>query len=231
MRGFTLTELLVVTAILVVLAGIMIGVVGKMRAYAGRASAVSAMRQVGVALFAFSTDNNGCLPPGPSKQGLWLSHDVFDGGTDMRKAYCLFGFLGPYLGAETKTDRLPVYAGVSSAHQRLYPGLMNTNGSPLAVYGSSRFVQITPGVHKPVFGYYGDWGTPGQTSGLRLAAVQDAVDNKWKFLLQEADKQGGWSAPWDAGIFPAKPVHGNVRHRLYVDGSVRSLSLKASNLY
>lgn len=229
--GFTLTELLVVIAILAVLVAIAIGGFQKARETAGRASAVSAMRQTGVALISFSSDQNGFLPPGPGKQGLWLSHDAFDGGINMSKGYCLFGFLGPYLGVEAKENRQPVNAAVSKSHLRLYPGLLNTNGKRLGVYASSRSIEIEPGVRKPIFGYYGDWGTPTQTSALSLAAVQNAVDNKWKFLLQEADKEGGWSASWDASLFPEKPVHGTVRHRLYVDGHVQALSLSESNLY
>ncbi|MGL5019270.1 MAG: type II secretion system protein [Luteolibacter sp.] len=224
-RGFTLPELLVVIAIIVILAALSVTIFSKARASAGRATAVNAMRQLGVAIFSYAAENNNYLPPGQNRQGLWLSHDGYN------QNYSLFGFLSPYIGVEPKSNPQPVLGYVSSTHLRLYPNLRKKDGSRIAIYASSRSIEVSPGVGKPVFGYYGDWGSPGQTSGLSLSQVQGSRRTQWKWLLQEADLEGGWSAPWDAPAFPNKPVHGNIRHRLGVDGNVEALSLEASNLY
>ena len=124
-----------------------------------------------------------------------------------------------------------VKAAASSTHLRLYPELLRPGSSSrLSIYASSRRVEISPGVRREAFGWY----TPGQDgslkSALTLGQLQNASENGWKWLLQEADAEGGSSASWDAATFPAKPVHGDARHRLLADGSVISLSLEASNL-
>lgn len=223
--GFTLTEMLVVLVVVVTLSGLLFSLLARARAAAGKATAVTAMRQTGAAIFMFASDTNGYLPPGPGKQGFWLSHHAYD------QNHTLFGVLGPYLGVEPKDKLQPVKAAVSSAHLRRYPDLLRPGSSArLSIYASSRRIELADGTRKEVFGWY----TPAQDgslkSALSLAAVQNARENGWKWLLQEADRQGGFSAAWDASTFPEEPVHGDVRHRLLPDGSVVSLSLEASNL-
>lgn len=60
--GFTLIELLTVIAIVGILAGIIIPVVGSVRTSAKRALSVSNLRQVGVGILAYAGDNQGRLP-------------------------------------------------------------------------------------------------------------------------------------------------------------------------
>jgi hypothetical protein len=223
--GFTLTELLVVVGLVITLALLSVVMVGRARQAAGKATAVTAMRQTGAAIFLFASDTNGYLPPGPGKQGFWLSHHAYN------QNHTLFGALGPYLGVEPSDPPRPVRAAVSSSHLRLHPELLRQGSSArLSIYASSRRIELADGTRKEVFGWY----TPAQDgsfkSALSLAAVQNARENGWKWLLQEADRQGGWSASWDANTFPEKPVHGDVRHRLLTDGTVVSLTLEESNL-
>lgn len=223
--GFTLTELLVVMGIAGILAVLCLALFGRLRAAAGKASAVTAMRQTGAAIFMFSTENNGYLPPGPGKQGLWLSHHAYD------QNHTLFGILGPYLGIDPKEKPQPVKNAVSSAYLRVSPELIRPGAkSYLSIYASSRRIELADGTRKEAFGWYGAWQDNKIKSALSLTEVQNARDNGWKWLLQEADKLGGCSASWDAATFPAKPVHGDARHRLLPDGSIESLTLAASNL-
>jgi prepilin-type N-terminal cleavage/methylation domain-containing protein/prepilin-type processing-associated H-X9-DG protein len=60
--GFTLVELLTVIAIIGVLAGILVPVIGSVRTSAKQSVSVSNMRQVGVAMLAFVSDNRGHFP-------------------------------------------------------------------------------------------------------------------------------------------------------------------------
>jgi prepilin-type N-terminal cleavage/methylation domain-containing protein/prepilin-type processing-associated H-X9-DG protein len=68
--GFTLIELLTVIAIIGILAAILIPVVGSVRESARSAQCISNMRQIGLAVHLYVTDNNGFLPmvnPDPSR--------------------------------------------------------------------------------------------------------------------------------------------------------------------
>jgi len=60
--GFTLIELLTVIAILGVLAGLLLPVLGKVRAKGRAVACMANMRQLGVAIILFTADHDGTLP-------------------------------------------------------------------------------------------------------------------------------------------------------------------------
>lgn len=60
--GFTLVELLIVIAVVLVLAAISIPLIGRARLQAQRSQCVSNLRQIGVGLFAYAADHKGQLP-------------------------------------------------------------------------------------------------------------------------------------------------------------------------
>gem|GEM_PF-470863 len=61
-RAFSLVELLVVIAIIAVLAGVLIPVLGHGRAVAHRTACASNLRQLGVAITAYTTEHDGAFP-------------------------------------------------------------------------------------------------------------------------------------------------------------------------
>ena len=62
-RAFTLIELLVVTAIVALLMGILLPVMGRARLQAKVTTVNAELRQIGMALEAYSLDNDGRYPP------------------------------------------------------------------------------------------------------------------------------------------------------------------------
>ncbi len=62
-RGFTLIELLVVTAIIALLLGILLPVIGRARLQAKVVTVNAELREIGMALEAYSFDNNDKYPP------------------------------------------------------------------------------------------------------------------------------------------------------------------------
>ncbi len=64
-RAFTLVEMLVVIAIVGVLAALLLPTLASARAKAKRTACLSNLRQMGIAILCYSTDNNGNIPYGP----------------------------------------------------------------------------------------------------------------------------------------------------------------------
>ena len=62
LRGFTLVELLVVIAIIAVLAALILPVMAQSRVAANRTACSSNLRQIGLAITAFATENDGTFP-------------------------------------------------------------------------------------------------------------------------------------------------------------------------
>jgi prepilin-type N-terminal cleavage/methylation domain-containing protein len=83
-RAFTLIELLTVIAIIAVLAGILIPVIGAVRSSANDAQGVSNLRQIGVMIDMFSTDNSNRFPPAVVNESSFVTilAPYYTGGND-----------------------------------------------------------------------------------------------------------------------------------------------------
>lgn len=72
-RGFTLTELLVVMAIIAVLAALLLPVIQRVRELALGVKCSSGLRQIGMAAEVYSTDNDGVVVPSYTGSSYWFS--------------------------------------------------------------------------------------------------------------------------------------------------------------
>jgi len=83
-RGFTLVELLVVIAILGILAAILFPVFGRVRDQVRRASCISNLKQLGLAILQYTQDNDERLPNaahggdvGIAQSGVWMYYSIY----------------------------------------------------------------------------------------------------------------------------------------------------------
>jgi len=103
-KGFTLIEMLVVIAIIALLAGLISGAVAQALTSARRTQCMSNMRQIGVGLTAYMTENNGRFPPSRHssvEEDAWVT------------------VLGPYLG---DVDKIRISPGDPNGAERLRRG-------------------------------------------------------------------------------------------------------------
>lgn len=64
-HGFTLIELLVVVAIIAILAGLLLPALTRAKDSGRKAACISNLRQIGIAVHAYASDNEGRIPYGP----------------------------------------------------------------------------------------------------------------------------------------------------------------------
>jgi len=71
-RGFTLIEVLVVICIIGVLTGLLLPVISQARSYAHKTTCLNNLRQIGIALGMYLSDNDDLLPPTASWGKAWV---------------------------------------------------------------------------------------------------------------------------------------------------------------
>ena len=219
--AFTLIELLVVIAIIAVLAGILLPVLGSVQGSARATQCASNLRQIGVAINAYTTDNDGSLP-GPLAS--WQFAVPNSGQLSLLLAKYL-GLSETGMGA-TPTERTSVF---------VCPANLKENKSltgPVYVLNPTPI----PDLQKPPFGdptgpkdpvkkaMLSNWTDPTNPNGntqmdlTRTWAIKDAD--------QRAFASGSAFSPSGSpgGTLPAKPVHGDFRNALFYDWHVGKLN-------
>lgn len=203
-RAFSLVELLVVLGLVALLVGLTLPLWNRSRQLADRATALSQMRQIGLALFQSVADRDGILP-GPMKSGQGA---VYSSSATDRLATAL----GPYLGVDD-----PMSDQVLDTF--LPPAFVRRLGSAAA--SANPFV-MNISARDPSGQSLKPWGSTASPVAppMRLAAVSPAV-----WALCDADQLNPLviGQPW-ASRTPHDIVHGSERLALYFDGRVAAIS-------
>jgi prepilin-type N-terminal cleavage/methylation domain len=235
--AFTLIELLTVIAIIGILAGILIPVVGKVRLTARKSTATANLREVGSAILLYAGDRRDGRVPGASSLAITASYLK----SNDPKVSSLGAALAPYLG--TKLPSKLVGGEYAESPALVCPAAVqnhpDTVKMPHYVQNYTLRTRYTgPTLNERVLGNekYPDTKPPISLSELETFGGPARV-----WVLTNLDKElpsshpgmasnditaSGWFT--DPTRSADKPVWGNSRLRLYFDGHVASVALNAA---
>lgn len=199
-RGFTIVELLVVIAIVGILVAISTGIMMNAGKSGDRVAAVQQLRQIGLGIQTYTTDNDGTLP-GPLWPGQMPIYDPDRAGR-------LAGELAPYFDLDAD-------AGVQLVREMVPPAFRREMEVSIEAQPRTFVANLVWEVNDITYTPLGD--ARDDSPPMKAAALPPNANNFW--ILSDADQQHPevGSAPW-SGNTPAEPVHGNQRATLYLDG-------------
>lgn len=249
-HGFTLIELLTVIAIIGILAAILIPTVGKVREVSKSAKCISNLRQIGQQLVMYANDNKGFLPdPRMSTVNSPITdHRIKFGGSRQ-----LAALLWPYYSS-ARINPLPTQSNHSKHEMFLCPsveGRYNIASIPLAenalcyIINDRQRIETESGQQIFIFGYTG--GISASLRSLNITSIEKyafgtgpdkrAASLSTIWALQDGDRSlltSGGASPTgpratQTALIAAEPAHKSSRNRLFLDGSVKKLTLAQSD--
>lgn len=207
--AFTLTELLIVIAVIAILAAILLSVFSAVTQNRNKVTCANNLRNISTALNLFSQDNDGRLP-GP----VYTGQTPFYHDPSMAQYYYMIcDYVAPYLQA-------PPASGKNYLPEKLFvcPSWVSWRGRQ-PVYGDKPYM-VPYMVLMPDGSYYTPFGYPGATAAtpLRLPMrISQMTTPSQMALLSDADSS---TVPPFAGTVPPKPVHNGKRNYLFADGHI-----------
>jgi prepilin-type N-terminal cleavage/methylation domain-containing protein len=246
--GFTLIELLTVIAIIGILAAILIPTVGKVRQSGQSAKCASNLRQIGMQLSLFANDNKGFLPaPGMATVNSNITDPRIRSGTPKQMAALLWSYY-----SSQKMNTLPTQTNHSRHEMFICPSVdaqSSLANVPLAtnalcyIINDRQRIEAGDGKEIYIFGYPNSasikslnviniekfvFGTGPDKRSASLSNVWAMQDGDRSLLTNGSSSPTGPRASQTA-LLAGEPAHKSTRNRLYLDGSVKKLTLALSD--
>jgi len=202
-----------VMAVIAILAGILLPVLGQAKKKAYRTTCLSNLKQVGIAIHSYADDHDDYLP-GPVVAGARASYDD-------TSSWELIFHLAPYLGLPEPGPK-PFVARIF-----VCPGYEKNAPPPLndligrKVYLLNDDIDPDPGVRTPPFGY----PLAPTADPQRLTSLESRIGSSDLFAITDVDKMLpslNLSITWYDDL-PDAPVHGQVRNQLFFDSHVEGV--------
>ncbi|MEM8550042.1 MAG: prepilin-type N-terminal cleavage/methylation domain-containing protein [Verrucomicrobiota bacterium] len=216
-RAFTLVELITATALITILAGIIVGVLGSARDRADATKGMSILRNNGAALNLYLADN-GTRLPGP----LWPGQIAYYDPANLSNGR-IVNMLKDYLDIPDYTAASVIEAFVPPA----YTAVMAEEGlqsSSARVYVMNTPISVDAVDYQP-FGFPGTSSNPDSRTGpLRMNALPPDVTETWAMMDADQQHPNVSGRPWGNST-PTEPIYGKFRHALFFDGRVERIEI------
>lgn len=227
-RAFTLTEMLVVIAIIGILAAILLPVLALARERGFRSQCVNNFKQLAAGIQMYADDHGDQLP-GPLWQGFY---EKYDNEHSNRLSY----FIASYIGLPTPqaTPQPNPLARCPSAARQWTPADPSTDpmsGSvPLSYIVALYVTNLNSGVVTRPFGY--PYAAPPYVAPDEAPKhLHELANPTTSWAMVDADQQNASSKGPYYSYLPAKPAHGSVRNQLYFDWHVKAVPVNNNGIY
>ncbi|MBN2506434.1 MAG: prepilin-type N-terminal cleavage/methylation domain-containing protein [Verrucomicrobia bacterium] len=212
-HGFTLIELLVVVAIISILAGLLLPALARAKQKAHQVKCVSILKQIGLAVFLYTGDNDERLP-GPVVAGVRANYDK----TSSQE---LIYFIATHYGLPAPSARMVLAEEfVCPGYIRSAPGVSGLMGRKVWLLNDN--LNPNSGVRVRPFGY----PLPPEVSApLKVTEIDRYQPPSEVYALTDIDQALPNVSPaisWWTDL-PRRPVHGPVRNQLFFDWHVEAV--------
>ena len=218
-QAFTLTEMLVVIAVIAILVALLLPVLSAARERGRRVKCINNLKQTGIALQLYADDHADQLP-GPIWQGFY---EMYDNDNTRRLSY----YLATYMGqpAPSPVAQSNVLSRCPSAALHWVPA---TDPDPMSIHvplsylAASAVTNTETDVVSRPFGY--PYASPPYTKPDELPKhLREIYNPSSSWAMIEADQQDAVSIAGYYTHLPVTPAHGNIRNELFFDWHITAV--------